>query len=388
MSELTNLRKILKKNDLFMKIILIILFFVSLLIFIKPISYNFYPDFASYYYSALTFLRGGNPYVDQTGNIGIFLYPPTALLFIIPFTLTKLVIAGRIFTLFSTLSFFISVFILIKMVKVSPLSSIGLLLFALSFNLFPAKFTLGMGQINNLVLLLIVLFVFYYMRKKWITAGFFLAIATLLKVFPAILILIPIIDNRWKTVLAFLISASFLILITYPIVGKEIFSHFFLETLPSLYSNVAGSYYNQSFAAFLIRLVNNNYMFNIVRPLFGVSILSISLILIVKFNRMKHDMITTTSILIALSIILTSNSWQHHYVWSIVPLILTFGYITKNFKLEHLMCLGFSYLFIALNIKTPNNVHVFFWSHSLWGILIIYFLNVYFLVKKIIIEKK
>jgi len=44
------------------------------------------------------------------------------------------------------------------------------------FNFFPVKFTLGMGQINNVVLLMVTLFIYFHVKKRELLSGLFLAI--------------------------------------------------------------------------------------------------------------------------------------------------------------------------------------------------------------------
>jgi alpha-1,2-mannosyltransferase len=371
------------KNNLLIKALLIIILFISLLFILKPLTYDNYPDFGVYYHSVETFSDDGNPYNYLGEGFGAFLYPPPALLLFLPFTLAPFLIAGKIFTLISILCLFASVLLLLKIIKVRPFSNLGMFFLILTFNFFPAKFTLGMGQVNNLVLLGVVLFLYFFLKKSLNISGIFLAFSVLLKISPAILLLIPLVNKKWKMLLSFAVSFFIILLVTYSIVGKELFYYFFQNTFPNLFTDTAGAYYNQSLSGFLLRQFDNPAAFKVIRVVLGLVVMALPLFLISQFNLSKRGTtLLSVSVLIVVSLILAGTSWQHHFVWLLIPLLLTFDHIKKsNMKLRYYFVLGVIYFLVALNLKDPDSIPYLLQSHVFFGTLILYLLDIIFLIK-------
>ncbi|OGM08772.1 hypothetical protein A2Z67_01845 [Candidatus Woesebacteria bacterium RBG_13_36_22] len=373
------------KNGILIRLVLIVILVLSSLFILKPLTYNNYPDFGSYYYSTKNLTEGRNPYFDLGNRFGFFLYPPPVLFLFLPLTLISYSVAGKIFTAISIFCFLLSIYLLLKIINIKPFSNLGMFLSILAFNFFPAKFTLGMGQINNIVLLGVILFIYFSLNKEWIYSGIFLALASLLKVWPVILLTVPLINSRWKILSSFAAVLAFVFMITYPILGKDVYYYFFLVTLPSLFTNTAGTYYNQSLSGFLLRQINNPATFKAIRDILDLMILSATLYLTMKFSQIKNNiMLLNVSVLITLSLILTSTSWQHHFVWLLVPLFLTFSYIRKNkMNLKYYFALGVSYVLVALNLKNPSSIPVLFQSHVFFGAFLLYIFDIRLLMKRI-----
>ncbi len=363
------------------KIILTILWLVSFVIFLKPILSPYYQDFSSYYVGASMLAHGGNPYL--AGNNGAFLYPPFALLFFFPLTFLPLIIAGKVFVIFSISCLFVSLLILLKLFKISFTSVLGIFLLTLVFNFFPEKFTLGMGQINNVILLLICLFVYCYIKKKDHLAGIFLAFAIMLKLTPLILIFMLLIDKRWKMLLTTIITLLCMIIIVVIFVPSTATLYFLQTTLPGLGTSWKGDYYNQALSGFLQRDLPDLFLRQTLRTILSALLFLASLFFIWRYHKKNDDSrLLSLSLFMTLALIINVFSWQHHFVWLLPPLLIIFMYIKKN----HLgkgfySVLGISYLLVAMNLKNPSVVPVLLQSHVLYGTLMLYGLNLYLLIK-------
>lgn len=373
--------EIYRYNKQPIRVLLIASLLFSFIFIIKPLSYEIYPDFRSYYFGAKNLTESINPYADSGNVFGVFLYPPPTLFLFLPLTFLSLFIAGKLFTVLSILCFLTSVYLLLKIIKVKPGSNLGMFLLLLTFNFFPEKFTLGMGQINNFVLLSVVFFIFFYLKEKQIISGVFLAIAVLIKISPIILLLVPLMQKKWKIIFSFFIFIWIILLLSYLIIGREIFFYFFNVTLPNLFTNSAGGYYNQSLSGFLNRGIGITSPFSHMEIIIKGFLLLLTLYYFYKFNRMRRDLLfLSISLLISLGLILTNNSWQHHFVWLLVPLYLTFSLIrNKKMKFNFYIILGFGFFLVALNLKSPNFFPVLLQSHVFYGAIILYFLNLYLL---------
>lgn len=366
-----------------LKILLIIILFLSTTVFLKALIYNYYPDFSSYYYGTITVVNGENPYLGGKDFFTPFVYPPPVLLFFFPFTLLPFFIAQKVFLIISILCLLLSIGILFKLFKLSPLSILGLFLTTLVLNFFPAKFTLGMGQINNVVLLMVTLFVYFYVKKKEILSGSFLATAISLKLFPVLLIIYLIFNKRWKTLLSVALATLAIALVTFVFINPQIISHFLTTVLPNLIESWKADYYNQSLSAFLIREWDNLGVISVLRSAISAFLIIISFLFVWKFKRNDKAGLLSINLLITLSLIVNTFSWQHHFVWLLIPLFITFYHI-KNNRLgkSYYFILGLSYSLMAVNMKNPSLFPILFQSHVLYGALLLYILNVCLLLKK------
>lgn len=388
------MRGIGKYNSL-IRLLLIILLISSFFLILKPLTYDYYPDFSYYYYATETLLNGGNPYIETitTTKLPIlpllFAYPPQAFFLFLPFSFTSYAVAGKLFTLMSIVCFMLSIILLFRIVKLKPFSNLGIFFVILSFNFFPAKFTLGMGQVNNFVLLAVVLFLYFLFGKRYVLSGILLTIAALIKVTPVVLFIYLIYHNKWKVLFSAAVSLLVISSITYFCVGHEVFFHFFLVTLPKLINNLPYDYYNQSLSGFILRSVDSISIQNLLRLIITLSLTAFSLLLLWIYRNKSKANLIGINILIILSLLLSSYSWQHHFVWLIVPLFLTFSYIKNNeLELWYYIILGISYFLSAINLKNPLIVSVLFRSHLFFGGFFLYILNIHLLMRNNNMQKR
>ncbi|EKD85544.1 MAG: hypothetical protein ACD_37C00697G0003 [uncultured bacterium] len=377
-------KAVLFKTLPLMKFFIVLIFIFSTIIFLKTLTYDYYPDFSSYYYGSIAVFDGENPYLGGEKYFTPFVYPPPVLLFFLPFTLLPYFIAEKMFAILSILCLLLSVVLIFKIFKLTPFSLLGLFLTILVFNFFPVKFTLGMGQINNVVLLMVTLFVYFHVKKRELMSGLFLAIAIALKLFPVLLIIYLIFSKRWKALLSVILTTIAITLVTFIFIDPKIISYFLTTALPSLLASWKADYYNQSLSAFLIRELGNLELVNIVRPVISAILITASLSFVWIFRRNDKSGLLSISLLITLSLIVNTFSWQHHFVWLLIPLFIVFHFIRSNhFGTQYYFVLGISYLLMAVNMKNFSMFPTFFQSHVLYGALILYILNVNLLTKNI-----
>ncbi len=368
----------------FGKILLLILFVLSVLQFFKVFTNTYYPDFSSYYYGPLAAFHGGNPYLGGKQFFTAFVYPPSVLLFFLPFTLLPFNAAERMFTVLSIVCLLFSFWLLFKLFNKTLYSITGVFLLTLLFNFFPEKFTLGMGQINNVILLLEVGFIYCYFKKLDYLAGVFLAFAIALKLSPVLLLLYVVIDRRWKMLFSTLLVLLGIGFVVGLFVSPNLNIHFLTAVLPGILGSWKGDYYNQSLSGFLLRDVHSIFLQQLLRTGLGILFLIFSLMLLWKYHK-KNDAtdLLSLSILITISLVINTFSWQHHFVWLLIPLIVTFFYLTlRHFHLIYYIVLGVSFVLVAVNLRTPSTVPVILQSHVLYGALLLYGLDAYLLFKE------
>lgn len=367
-----------------------------------------YPDFNTQYYVPKMMLQRINPYSGGSQLFTPQVYPPTVFFVFFPLTFLSVIQASYVYTTLSIFSLVFSLYLLSKIFNVNFLGTQNLIFMTFAVISFPVKFTLGMGQINMFILLLMTLTLLFIKNRKNLIAGIFLGLAIVIKLFPLFLPLYLLIKfkkgNRgmaipWTRVkvwiqkkqlandlevldgmLLVIVISMFLIALFIP---KDYILHFFFVTIPSLSSSWKLDYYNQALSGFIGRGLGVGELANIIKIVLGLIITFITLYLIGKNE--KEGIFPDSlkfGILITLSLIVNNFSWQHHFVWLIIPFYITFIYLKNiNAKLFPYFILGISYILVSINFKDPQILPIFLQSHVLFGALILLMLNLFLLSK-------
>lgn len=377
-------KTILVHQYVFVKLVLGLLVILFLAILLRSLTLDYYPDFSSYYYGVSNLLKGGNPYLVSEHMIGRFLYPPSAVFFFIPFTFFSYAIAEKILVVLSLGCFFASIAILFKLFKLKLNSILGLIILICLFNYFPEKFTLGMGQFNNVILLLLTLFLYFYMKGKEISAGLFITIAVSFKIFPILIFVYLFIQKRWKILGASFVSSLFLLVVVLLFIDRSVNLYFLQTVIPELLNSQPDAYYNQSITGFLTRLQLEATITQLVSSILTVGLLVISTVFcFIHRNSSQSIKLISMGNFLVLNLIAHSLAWQHHFVWMIIPLFITLSYIReKKLGAPYYLVLALSFILIAYNIKDPQSVPILLQSHVLYGALILYLLHIYIMVTK------
>jgi hypothetical protein len=166
-------------------------------------------DFANYYFSgkllgdglfkeSVYFPYEFNSAIERYGYSGIFASfapnTPFLALFFCPFSLLPIALAKGVFNIITTGLFLFSLFRLLSYYNIR----LGYLLMVPFFFYLPIRNELLFGQVYFLLFFLITESWLAYEKKEFTATGLFLAIAILLKVFPAILLLIFVFQRSYK----------------------------------------------------------------------------------------------------------------------------------------------------------------------------------------------
>lgn len=370
---------------LFKKFFPLVFFVCSVLFLSRALLLNYYPDFDEYYHSPIVAFSGGNPYLGGAGFFTPSVYPPTVFIFFYPLTLFPYIIAEKIWV-FLSLIFLVASFIFIfKIFKENLFETRNLIVSGLIFfTFFPIKFTLGMGQINIFIFLLLVLSIYLYQKKLDNFSGFFLGIPLILKLFPVLLVLYFLIQKRLKIISSIILTIVATSVLTYFIVGSTMNLYFLQKVLPSLLGGWKEDYYNQALSGFLMRGIADIELRNILKILLTIGLIIISLFAVVKKSTNIYSENLKIGIIVSLSLLINTFSWQHHFVWLLFPLFATFFYL-KHKKASSIfyVILLMSYMLVAFNLKNPNSVPVILQSHVFFGAFLLWGLDIYLLVKRL-----
>ncbi len=367
------------------KVFPIVLFVVAFLLMSKVIFNDSFPDFRSYYYNPIISIQDINPYLANKNLFTPSVYPPFIFIFFLPLSILSFAVAQKLWIILSIFALLISLKLLFKVYEIKFSSSLGLILSSLVFLSFPAKYTLGMGQINMLILLCLCIFI-YYFNKSEIKAIPFLGLSLLLKFFPLIMPLYLILKRKWKALFILVVVTILGLLFSFIFVRQEINIYFYQKILPTLVNAWQGYYYNQSLSGVIVRAGVDPTYRGFIRGLVSIIILIFTFLPIVLSKlKDKFTINLEISTIITASLLLNSFSWQHHFVWSLVPFITTYFFIKKYAKGEQgiflYIVLFISYLLISTNLKSPLNYPQLIQSHVFFGGLILLILQLFLLFR-------
>jgi len=357
------------------------LFFASsFLILLRVFFLSSYPDFGQYYFG-LNEMFTSNPYLQVGKAFTSTTYPPLTLILFSPFSLLPLIPAEKIWTGLSLSFLFLSVFLIFKIYKKNIFSTLGFIILGLVCLSFPVKFTLGMGQVNNFVLLLAVLGVYFLNSKKQISAGISLAFSLTIKFFPIFFPLYLILVRKWKALVTLVIGVVLLYLIAF-LLNPKINIYFYTNVFPTLFGGWKTDYYNQSLTGFLGRIFLQGQLREILRIAVSIVLALVSFFAILKTYKTITLQNMHLGLLISLNLLINNFSWQHHFVLMLFPFLTTLFFITdKKLSHKYLIILFISYLLIAFNLKNPNDFPVLIQSHVFYGALLLWFLEAFLILK-------
>lgn len=341
----------------------------SLAYLLKPLLIGFYADFSVHYDSANALLEKNNPYIGGTNFFIPDVYPPFSQFFFIPFTFLSARFAGELWVALSIVFYLLSIGLLMNIFSFKWSNKAFLLIGLLNFTFFPLKFTLGMGQVNTLVLLFCCLFLYFLKyKKKPMYAGSVLAMSVLWKLFPFFVLPYLFVKRKYSVLIWLFSTVGFVVFLSCLLFGMEIHVYFVRQVLPSLLGGWKDYYYNQSIAfpiAVLFAedspLRTGSYVFFGFLVLFPAALLSL---------KRPFSLLALTTIFTA-TLLVSRFTWQHHLVLLLPSFFCVLSIISK-WKSKEGILIGVSYLLVAGNLSKPLEFPLLIQSHALIGMFILY----------------
>ena len=336
---------------------------------------NNFVDFNVYLNSVLLALTQGDVYAPLKTTVQAipFNYPPTSLIFFLGLTIFPKTITLFVFVLFSIASLLITVWLLTQILFIRSKKLYAFLLFSICFiQYFPTKFTLTLGQINLMILLLVTAVYYLFRKNKELLSGFILGIATVIKIFPIFLIFFFIKEKKWKTIISFTSTLLCCLLLTVLLFKPVLVYSYFGLIGKNLFLNAGDiSYFDQSLNSFLLRL---HFTF-MIRLIFRVIITGTSLFV---FLKTKDKMLSFFGLIFSVLIFLPSFAWFHHYVILIPLIIMLWSKTRPGMEKVLLVCI---YVLTSLHFRNPElfpGPNIWLYSHPFFGACLLWF----FAVKK------
>lgn len=254
-----------------------------------------------------------------------YTYPPIASFFFIPFIFIESEWAAVLMTMFSLILMVRVVYLLLSIIGFKDLRLIFLLSF-LMLLLEPVTETFGFGQVNLILLWLIVEDILG--NSLFLKRGILTGIASAIKLTPLIFIFSFVIGNKIRT--AVMASLAFVICGLIGIIIVRDDSFLFWSNLIFDPKRVGGVAYatNQSVNGLLWRLLGEGgslYIWAIIGVLNGAICTLISRSLIQKDDKLGFLSFTALAMLL-----ISPISWSHHWVWALPMLFWLYKEAAKN----------------------------------------------------------
>ena len=352
-------------------------------------------DFTYFYEAGERVLNKDNPYVLYKG--GLIRNPPFTLLIYAALSFLPISISQYVWFLLSFMAFLFGSYCLYLILEKNNNERIlknlpwyyYLMFFSLVFIFFPFRYNLASGQLANFLYFCIAAALYYTFNKQQFRTSIFIAIASLLKVTPILLLTIFLFQKKFKTILLIIINILILSILAALILGVQIYKNY-LAVTGSYFDTVISGYYNQSLSGFLFRTFHLQNPNIIVNTLFLITLSCIYLYYSKILKKIFTDQIILWNLLILSSLMFPSFSWQHYFSLSIFPLFTTF-YMLLKFRSSFaiFIILFLSYLLMAINIKNPiilENMGILgaiSLSHVFLGSLVLFLLNFYLLKSRV-----
>lgn len=169
-------------------------------------------------------------------------------------------------------------------------------------------------------------------------------------------------------------------------IPEKTYLYFIQNVVPYFFSSSWKlEYYSQSLSAFIGRTFGTGQLGNFIKLTGSIFVIATTLLTVLK-NREKEfeNRAFIFSYLIVATMLINTFSWQHHFVWLVIPYYAVVSFLIKNKKKVRWFLLTFiSYILVSINFKNPNVLPVFFQSHVFYGTLILYVMQLKFLIDKI-----
>ena len=341
----------LRQGRLLLRITVLAAGLVALKAFVvDPLTGHFtgsFEDFSAYLGAARSMAAGGSPYVQfDSGTVVMsgFIYPPFAALVVSPLAALSDRAATSLWLVLELLCTIAAAVILARtaLPKTWPRVELGLLA-ALTFA--PATYNYWHGQINPLILLLLVLAYQAYVHDREIMCGVCVGLGAGIKLAPIVLVLLLLRRHWWKGATAALATGAFTALVGFAALGAGPTKTFLTSVLPAL-NRATGWIFNQSLAGIVTRLDEHSILK--VQPTglavtAGSTTAALAVLLMAAWvvrpaNRTPHERGAEFGLGVTAMVLAGSISWFPHFTYLLIPLFAVVGLVaSRGWRAERML---------------------------------------------------
>lgn len=299
-------------------------------------------DLEVYRVGGQTWLAGFDLYSRQfpaplPGPALPFIYPPFAAILFSMLVFVPWSVAVACFLLASLAALYLSCVVVAQWLEQRrPVALLGAATIAtILVWMEPVRQTLGFGQINLLLMLLVV--ADCLVRNPWWPRGTLIGIAAAIKLTPALFLLFFIARRQWRPVIvatASFLGAGLLALVLAPADSVQ----YWLHTMFDLNNRVGVAYYtNQSLRGMLHRFGLDPGVESVLW--FGLSLIVVGCAWFVAARlRARGEDVLALLVIASAGLLASPLSWSHHWVW-IAPALVALSYAWLRLRKTYLVVL-------------------------------------------------
>lgn len=250
-----------------------------------------------------------------------FTYPPIAAILLLPFGFIPLGVAGALFTIGSIVAVFFTTKWLLEAERLKTgLLTIAFLLVPLILIIEPMRENINLGQIN---MLLIALIVFDVLKlDRWKGAG--VGVATALKLFPGIFIVYFLVTRQWRAAIVSSATAAGVTILSAAVAPRaswDFWTQALWDTTRVGRTDYTG---NQSILGLLSRLVAPAEPNRVIWVVLALAVAAFGLYRAERATR-AGDLVSALALTGLVAGLISPITWPHHLYWFVPALIAVFA---------------------------------------------------------------
>lgn len=185
-------------------------------------------------------------------------HPPFTAILLFPLWFLSFHSAVFLWVFITIFCMFLIIYLLLKSENIPLEYSLLISLFVFAWP--PFQTNLSVGQTSILITLFVVAGWFFLKRDKEILSGIFIALATMIKFYPGLLILYFLINRKYKAFSSAAVSIGIILIITFFLTRYDLF-HFIFSVVPGDIRYWEADLRNNSFNGFFTKLFLSVHMY-------------------------------------------------------------------------------------------------------------------------------
>ena len=269
--------------------------------------------------------HGGDPYSEPPHYVGpYFTYPPFAAVAFTPLTLVPLGVDRVLVTIVSLACVVLLALLSVRAERPARLGdqslwTVVLAAAAIGLLLEPVRSTLGFGQINLLLAVLVVADL--VPRRRALPQGVLIGVAAGMKLVPALFVVYLLLTHRLRAAawaagtFAATVAIGFAVM---PAAAGKYWTRYVFETARAGPTGYVG---NQSLRAVLTRLMGDSDHVRTAWVVLSVLALMAGLWIAVRLHSRDRELAAICAVALT-GLLVSPISWQHHWVWALPIAVL------------------------------------------------------------------
>ncbi|MGQ9483223.1 MAG: glycosyltransferase family 87 protein [Chloroflexus sp.] len=317
------------------------------------------PDFWILFRGAREWTRGGSMYDIEavlTNHFGhVFKVPPFYGMLFVPFVTMDglMVLLGH--RIMNTLLIIATALLWLRMWRI-PFVSLGAAGLLIVFNFRPLADTLAYGQIDLVLLFLLTLALWALRSGRDIAAGALVALGTLFKIYPILLVVFFVAKRHWRALAGFVIGMVVCNGIAIAVIGWDEHLTYLTQVLPNI-GGTTSWVENQTISGFLARLTDSphnatiyqNEMVRLLGTALSGGVALVTCVLALRpTSRDSTGYALQYSMFLLLMVLASPTAWMHYETLLILPFgALILHLRERSVSLPYATLLALSFALIA-----------------------------------------